>query len=70
MADYGNLDPMGVDESSVIERIAVNRRICELESVLALMATDVQEARRCAEQWRDNATLQGAVTVPLPWEDL
>lgn len=47
--DYGNLDPMGVDESSVIERIEVNRRICELESQVARLTMERDKARSLAE---------------------
>jgi hypothetical protein len=35
MSDFGHLDPMGVDESSVIDRIATNKRITELEVMVA-----------------------------------
>jgi hypothetical protein len=44
--DYGNLDPMGVDESSVIERIEVNRRIQGLEFMARSLAEAVLRSVR------------------------
>lgn len=69
-AGDGNLDPMGVDESSVIDRIATNRRICELES-------QVEAARGVAALWRDEAHRlwcekhgidRSRYRLLLPWE--
>jgi hypothetical protein len=45
MTDFGNLDPMGVDESATIDRIETNRRIAELEVTLAATRIQYEQAR-------------------------
>lgn len=68
--DYGNLDAFGVDESSLIDRIEVNRRIRELSSRVDVLRMERDDARRIAEEFRDNFAEANPdqPRIPIPWE--